>query len=137
MRWSDARESWQIEKRIHRRRTVNPDTYPREAVDSFIRFRDGYELIDELPPHGLPTIDRLIQNLRKFDPQRMMQELGIHTADQLADAYDRRDEERRELARKRRNAKFRDRAGDIYDAMAWDEGRTVAVPRSYRFSERN
>ena len=61
VRWSEQREAWQIETRIHRPRTVNPDTYPREAMESFIRFRDGYELLDELPPHGLPTIDRFIE----------------------------------------------------------------------------
>jgi hypothetical protein len=137
VRWSDAREAWQIERQIHRARTVDPSTYPSEAVDSFLRFRDGFELIDELPPDGLPTPDRLIANLRKFDVTRMMEELGVHTADQLADLYDQRDARRREEARARRNREFRDRGGEIYDAIAWDEGRTVAVPRSYAFSERN
>lgn len=117
MRWSDARETWQLEKRIHRRRTINPDTYPREAVDSFIRFRDGYELIDELPPDGLPTLDRLIENLRKFDPVRMMQELGIHTADQLADAYDERDRKRAAKQTEARNERWRAAAGPIYDTF--------------------
>lgn len=117
VRWSNQREAWQLEKKIHRSRTVNPDTYPSEAMDSFLRFRDGYELIDELPPRGLPTIDQLIHNLHKFSVTRIMEELGIHTASQLADAYDTRDRARTEKQREARNERWRQMAGPIHDTF--------------------
>lgn len=130
VRWSDARESWQLEKKIHRARTVNPDKYPSEAVDSFIRFRDGYELIEEYAPRELPVLDKLIAGLRRGSVTRLMAELGIHTAGQLADAYDARDRRRAEEQRARRNRMASEHAGELYDAIAWDEGRRVSVPQN-------
>lgn len=118
VRWSDARESWQLEKRIHRARTVNPDTYPSEAVDSFLRFRDGYELIDEIAPRELPPVDRMILNLRYGSVERIMEELGVRTAAQLADKYDERDRLREAATRARRNERAYERAEFIFDAYS-------------------
>jgi len=117
VRWSQQRESWQLEKKIHRARTVNPDTYPSEAVDSFVRFRDGYELIEEFAPRELPVCDKLIQGMRWGSVTRLMEELGIHTADQLANAYDARDRDRAEKQRQVRNDRWRQAAGPIYDSF--------------------
>jgi hypothetical protein len=118
VRWSDARESWQLEKRIHRARTVNPDTYPSEAVDSFQRFRDGYELIAEIEPRELPAIDRMIFNLRYGSVERIMAELGVTTAAQLADKYDERDRLREERKRAQRNERAFEKAEFIFDSFS-------------------
>lgn len=118
VRWSDVRERWQLEEKCSFRRTVNPDLYPRSAVDSFIRFRDGYVMVDEFEPHDLPVVDKLIMGLRRNSVENLMRETGAVTADQLADAYDRRDRERAEAQRKRRNENWIAQAGPIHDSFS-------------------
>jgi hypothetical protein len=117
VRWSDVRERWQLEEKISFRRVVNPDNYPRSAVDSFIRFRDGYVMVDEFEPHDLPTLDKLIMGLRRGSIENLMAETGAVNAGQLADAYDRRDAERAEKIRQQRNQNWIDQAGPIHESF--------------------
>lgn len=132
MRWSGMFECWQLEKQINRRRTVDPSTYPAAAVDSFIRFRDGYDLVEEFHPQRLPSVDRLVEGLRFGSITRIMEELGFKHSGQLADYYDERDRARKEYAWRKAKERNKDFAAEeFYDRMAWMEGRRAVVPKRW------
>lgn len=133
VRWSSVYDVWMLEQRIWWARSVDPDTYPRAAEDSFIRFRDGYTLEMEFEPRRLPSVDVLAEFLRWGNLGRCMDAAGVKTLDQL-DAYKRAKEaERRAAIHAVNKEKAREYAGDMFDQLAWMEGRTVTVPK--RFEE--
>lgn len=132
MRWSDMQQCWQLERKITRPRTVDPSTYPAGALDSFIRFRDGYNLVYEFHPQRLPQIDKLIVGLRHDDIERIMDEYGFRHSGQVADHYDARDRARKEEEWRKVKATNADFAAEeLFDPMAWMEGRRVAVPKRW------
>lgn len=125
VRWSDAREMWQLEEKIAYTRTVDPNRYPRAAVDSFRRFSDGYRLLEEWLPRRIPSVDRLITGLRRGNAVRIMDELGLANSDQW-EAYLRYKEQKAAEARWAKDKeRGREYAGEFYDSLAWLEGRTV------------
>lgn len=132
MRWSAMRETWQLEERIHYQRNVDPNRYPKQAVDSFIRFSDGFRLLSELPPRQLPAVDRLITGLRQGSVTRIMDELGVRTHEEWAALLDYRDKERAAAKWLKDKERGREYAGQFYDDLAWAEGRTVAASHSVR-----
>jgi hypothetical protein len=132
VRWSDHHEFWMLEERISYPRTVNPDRYPREALDSFRRFSDGYRLLDQWPPQRLPSVDRLVTGLRQGSVQRIMDELGVKNAEQWAAAMDARDARRNAEKWRKDKERGAEYAGEFYDRLAWAEGRTVAASHSRR-----
>jgi len=125
-------QCWLLERKITRPRTVDPSTYPAGALDSFIRFRDGYNLVYEFHPQQLPQIDKLIVGLRHDDIERIAEEYGFKHSGQLADHYDERDRQRREAAwrkTKQTNADFA--AEELFNPLQWMEGRRVTVPKRW------
>lgn len=133
VRWSNVYDVWMLEQRIWWKRDVDPAKYPAEAVDSFLRFRDGYTLEMEFEPRRLPAVDVLIEFLRWGNLGRCMDALGIKNVDQLHQYQLAKKAEREAQAHAINKEKARDYAGDFYDQLAWMEGRTVTVPR--RFEE--
>lgn len=134
MRWAtDGSERWLLERRANFRRVEpDPNKYPREAVDTFIRHRDGYYLAGVYDPWRLPEVHRLIAYLRSQDTRYM--DLGGGDAVEQAMRYADRLEEKEnaERARIRKSQTFVETGAgaELYDQLAWEEGRRVAVPRN-------
>lgn len=133
MRWSERRESWLLERRAtYARLDINPSKYPSEAVDTFIRHRDGYYLAGEYGPRSLPDPHFLVIYLKANDSTRM--DLGggsdVEKAARLAQMFE--DRETEQITKKRRDESFYESGagGELYDRLAWEEGRRVSVPRS-------
>lgn len=133
VRWSNVYDVWMLEQRIWWQRDVNPDTYPRAAMDSFIRFHDGYTLEMEFEPEKLPSVDLLCEHLRWGNLARCMDAAGIKTVAQLETYKKAKEAERAAHIHQVNKEKARDYALDFYDQLAWMEGRTVTVPS--RFAE--
>lgn len=136
MRWSDVREEWRLERKANFARTdIDPDKYPRDAVDTFICRRDGYYLAGRYEPHRLPPADLLVQILLANDTARM--DVPGATAEEQADNYMRgiyEAEIAKERKLKKENSFEHSGAGsELYDKLAWDEGRRAAVPGNYNF----
>ena len=132
MRWSERRECWLLERRANYRRVdINPEKYPAEALDTFIQHRDGYYLAGFYPPTHLPNVDRLVEYLRSQDPDLM--DLGpgdaVERAARLAEAIEAREAEQLAKARREQTFEHSGAGADLYDSLAWEEGRRVAVPR--------
>lgn len=140
MRWSDAKEQWHLEQRAgYARLDINPEHYPAEAVDTFLCMRDGYFLSGVYPPRGLPQVDRLVSYLRAHDVRRL--ELGggsdADRAQRLADMYDARDEAYRAKLMRDQSFEASGAGAELYDRLAWEEGRRRAVPSNYNRTGRS
>lgn len=125
VRWSTAREAWQLEEKIAYERTVDPNRYPRAAVDSFRRFSDGYRLLEEWGPRGIPSVDRLITGLRQGNAVRIMDSLGLANTDQWHALLLHKERQAAALRWEKDKERGREYAGEYYDSLAWAEGRTV------------
>ncbi len=134
MRWAaDGSERWLLERKANVRRVEpDPNKYPREAIDTFIRHRDGFYLAGVYPPWRLPDPHRLVTFLRSQDPTLM--DLGGGTDVERAARYAERLEEREDAlrAKARREQSFEESGAgaELYEALAWEEGRRVSVPRN-------
>lgn len=134
MRWAaDGSERWLLERRANFKRVEpDPNKYPRTAIDTFIRHRDGYYLAGQYPPASLPNPHRLVSYLRSQDPDLM--DLGPGDAVERAARYAERLEaaEEAKLAKARKEQTFAESGAgaELYDQLAWDEGRRVSVPRN-------
>lgn len=133
MRWSDVRECWLLEQRAYYARLdINPEKYPRDALDTFIQHRDGYFLTGMYAPRDLPNVDRLIQFLYAHDVRRM--DLGggsdADRAARLADMYDARDAAYRAKLKRENSFEHTGAGAELYDQLAWEEKRRVSVPNS-------
>lgn len=132
MRWSEPRETWVLERRAnYRRREVNPDKYPRTAVDTFIRMRDGYYLAGEYAPDRLPEPHRLVAYLRSQDPNLRADFAGdpVEAAARYAQRLEEKERAAEERAAKNERPSETGAAQELYDMLAWEEGRRVSVPR--------
>jgi hypothetical protein len=125
VRWSDVRETWQLEEKIAYTRTVDPNRYPRAAVDSFRRFSDGYRLLEEWRPRRIPSVARLITGLRQGNAVRIMDELGLANSDQWEALLRYKEKQAAERRWQKDKERGREYAGEFYDSLAWLEGRTV------------
>lgn len=133
MRWAqDGSERWLLERKANFPRVEpNPNKYPRSAIDTFIRHRDGYYLAGYYEPRRLPDPHRLVAFLRSQDTRLM--DLGpgdvVEQAARLAERLEEQENAAVEKAR-RDNSFFESGAGaELYDALAWEEGRRVSVPK--------
>lgn len=131
MRWSDVREEWRLERKCNYARTdIDPDKYPADAVDTFVMRRDGYYLAGRYHPHGLPPADLLVAILRANDTA-LMDVPGATPEEQAA-----RWVEQTEAREKAKEQKLKEDnsfygsgvGGELYDRLAWEEGRRVAIP---------
>lgn len=133
MRWSqDGSERWLLERKANFRRvSPNPNTYPREAIDTYIRHRDNYYLAGFYAAPHLPRIDRLIPFLRSQDTALM--DLGggtdVEKAARLADRLEAKENEVKDRARKAQTFVESGAGAELYDRLAWEEGRRVSVPK--------
>lgn len=135
MRWSEVRETWLLEQRAHYARLdINPADYPRNALDTFIQHQDGYFLSGMYEPRSLPQVDRLVQFLYAHDTRRL--DLGggsdADRARRLADMYDTRDAAYRTKLKRDNSFEATGAGGELYERLAWEEGRRVSVPSSYK-----
>ena len=134
MRWAqDGSERWLLERKANFRRVEpDPNKYPRDAIDTFIRHRDGYYLAGFYAAAHLPRIDRLIPFLRSQDTARM--DLGggsdADKAARLADRLEARENALKEKARQEQTFVATGAGAELYDQLAWDEGRRVSVPKN-------
>lgn len=136
MRWSDRQECWLLEKKAaYSRVDIDPKKYPKEAVDTFIQRRDGYYLSGSYPANHLPQIDRLLAYLRSQDPVRMglNPNKPLEEAARIATAIEAREAEERRRVRKSQTYEGSGVGGELYDRLAWEEGRRAAVPSNYAF----
>lgn len=122
-------------KATYARLDINPEKYPREAVDTLKRMQDGYFLVGEYAPERLPDADRLVAFLRSQDPDRM--DLGggdpVERAARLASAIEDREAEEKRALRRSQSFSESGVGGELYDQLAWEEGRRAAVPGNYAF----
>lgn len=133
VRWSPHREEWRLEQKCNYARVdINPANYPAQAIDTFIMRRDGYFLAGRYEPERLPPVDLLIAILRANDTTRM--DLPGATSEARAAAYMEKVEERENAAeaklKKDNTFEHSGAGGELYDRLAWEEGRRVAVPRT-------
>jgi hypothetical protein len=133
IRWSGKDEEWRLERKANYQRTdINPDKYPEEAIDTFIMRRDGFYLAGKYEPrHFLMRYpDILVKVLVANDTTKMNvpgatdEERAANFAKSLEEA---------ELAAKikvQREQSFEGSGlgAQLYDDLAWSEGRRVAVP---------
>lgn len=131
LRWSERSETWLLERKANYARTdIDPARYPRDAVDTFIQRRDGYYLAGRYEPRSLPPVDLLVRILLANDPARMSVE-GDTPEEQARNFCDMLEErERAEVERANKDASFYETGlgGELYDQLAWAEGRRVSVP---------
>lgn len=131
LRWSERMECWLLERKaMYARTDINPDTYPREAIDTFIQRRDGYYLAGRYEPHALPPASLLVRILLANDTTRM--EIEGKTPEERAQNYmDALEEKERADVEKARVENSFEGSGvgsELYDQLAWAEGRRVTVP---------
>lgn len=132
MRWAeDGSERWLLERRANFRRVPpDPNKYPRDAIDTFIRHRDGFYLVGFYEPRSLPPVDRLVTFLRSQDTARM--DLGPGTPEEqavrIAEKFEEREREQSRKNKEDQSFYHSGAGGELYDRLAWEEGRRVAVP---------
>lgn len=131
MVWSDVRECWRLERRAHyARMDINPANYPASAIDTFRMRRDGFYLCGEYPPYRLPQVDRLVAYLRANDPTRM--DLGggdeVERAVRFCERLEEREAAERKAASRALSFEESGQGSELYDQLAWAEGRRVAIP---------
>lgn len=136
MRWSDVREEWRLERKATFARTnIDPDKYPRDAVDTFLCRRDGYYLAGRYAPTKLPPADLLVQILRANDTA-LMDVPGANADEQAANwiaDVQRKESEYDAKLRKQETFAESGAGSELYDRLAWDEGRRAAVPPNLNF----
>jgi len=134
MRWAeDGSERWLLERKANFRRVPpDPQKYPRSAIDTFIRHRDGYYLTGVYEPNRLPNPHRLVEYLRSQDPTLM--DLGggsdVERAARYAERLEAREAAQRAKARREQSFEESGAGAELYDILAWEEGRRVTVPRN-------
>lgn len=113
LRWSEQNHEWLLEAKTSRLHVhlVDPDRYPVEAMDTFIRHRDGYFLLRPFAPDELPSCTLLIRGLETGERVRQRYE-----AQDLANALDERDAATTEQKRQKRREKCRELGSELYDA---------------------
>lgn len=131
LRWSERREEWLLERKSnYARLDIDPAKYPASAVDTFIQRRDGYYLAGFYHPRGLPPAELLVKILQANDPNRM--DIPGETPEEQAQYFiDKMEEREREVIQKGREENSFAGSGvgaELYDQLAWAEGRRVAVP---------
>lgn len=134
IRWSERQECWLLERKArYARANINPALYPREAVDTFIQLRDGYYTAGRYSPNGLPPVDLLVRILRANDTALM--DIPGATPEEQANAWcDMAEEVEAEAKRRAALAETFEATGigsEMYDQLAWAEGRRVSVPSNY------
>lgn len=133
IRWSERHEWWLLERKARfARANINPANYPREAIDTFIQLRDGYYTAGRYRADNLPPADLLVRILRANDTA-LMDVPGFTPEEQAQNWCDRAEEvEREAVMRANKDASFVESGvgGELYDQLAWAEGRRVSVPRS-------
>lgn len=137
MRWSERKEQWLLERKAaYKRLNVDPNKYPADAIDTFIQHRDGYYTAGVYEPTRLPHVERLVAYLRA--DVALMEKMAtaadpVERAAQLAYAFESRDAERQRKVRKEQSFEHTGAGGELYDRLAWEEGRRAAVPRGLNF----
>lgn len=131
LRWSERFDFWLLERKARYARTdIDPSKYPRDAVDTFIQRRDGYYTAGRYMPRGLPPVELLVRILLANDPDRMS--VPGATPEERANNFVNAMEEREaaELAEANKDGSFQHTGlgAELYDQLAWAEGRRVAVP---------
>jgi hypothetical protein len=133
IRWSERQEVWLLERKARfARLDINPKNYPSEAVDTFIQLRDGYYRAGRYEPTGLPPVELLVKILLANDTALMAVE-GKTPEDQANAWCDAAEEMEREAKRRAAKEQTFEHSGigsDMYDQLAWAEGRRVSVPRN-------
>jgi hypothetical protein len=133
IRWSGRDEEWRLERKANYQRTdINPEKYPEDAVDTFIMRRDGYYLAGKyMPRHFLmnhPEI--LVKVLLANDTTRM--DVAGATDEERAANFAKSLEEAETAAKMKvqHDQSFYESGlgAQLYDDLAWAEGRRVAVP---------
>lgn len=133
IRWSGRDENWRLERKANYQRTdINPDKYPEDAVDTFIMRRDGYYLAGQyVPRHFLmrePEI--LVKVLLANDTTRM--DVAGATDEERAANFAKSLEEAENAAKLKvqhdQSFYASGLGAQLYDDLAWAEGRRVAVP---------
>jgi len=131
IRWSNRQECWLLERRANYGRVdIDPAKYPKDAIDTFIQRRDGMYTAGRYHPNGLPPVELLVKILRANDTARM--DIAGKTPEEQAENYcnmlEEQEAERVRLANK--NASFVESGvgNELYDQLAWAEGRRVSVP---------
>lgn len=133
IRWSERREEWFLERKArYQRLDIDPEKYPRDAIDTFIQLRDGYYLAGRYDPRGLPDVHLLVKILLANDTALM--NIPGNTPEDQANAWcDRAEEVERQAIEKARIEHSFTGSGigsEMYDQLAWAEGRRVSVPRN-------
>jgi len=133
IRWSIRDENWRLERKANYLRTdINPDKYPEDAVDTFIMRRDGYCMVGRYAPgHFLISHPELLVKVLIANDTSRMDVEGATPEEQAANFS--RGIEEAENAEKLKFAKDRSfyesgLGSQLYDDLAWAEGRRVAVP---------
>lgn len=131
MRWSERQECWLLERRANYARVdIDPAKYPRDAMDTFIQRRDGFYTAGRYSPRGLLPVELLVRILLANDPTRM--DIPGATDEERAENFMNamEEREREELRRANLSGSFQHTGlgGELYDQLAWAEGRRVTVP---------
>lgn len=131
IRWSERQECWLLEQKVQYARVdIDPAKYPREAIDTFIQRRDGYYTAGKYPPRGLLPVELLVKVLLANDTRRM--DVPGATPEEQAENFMNAMEEREHqaiLKGREENSFYGSGIGaEMYDQLAWAEGRRVAVP---------
>ena len=122
LRWSNQNHEWLLEAKNTRGcSNIDPNQYPVEATDTFIRARDGDYLLLPFEPRDLPPIQVLIQGLEAGERFH-----HIRSAEQWADRLDMLDQAATDAKRATRRANVRAEAGELYDAR-WTSHRPSAT----------
>lgn len=133
IRWSGRDQNWRLERKANYKRIdINPTQYPAHAVDTFTMRRDGYYLVGTYEPRHwlIQHPDMLVKVLLANDTTRM----DIPGKDEVERAANyAKSLEETEIAEKANFARSQSfyetgLGGELYDELAWAEGRRVAVP---------
>lgn len=136
IRWSVMKECWLLERKANYARVdIDPSKYPEHALDTFIQRRDGYYTAGAYHPQRLLPVDFLVQILLANDTARM-EVPGATPEEQAANYCDMMEERERAFnAKLVKDQTFKESGAgaDLYDQLAWEEKRRVAVPSKYAF----
>lgn len=133
IRWSERKHEWLLERKSnYARLDIDPSKYPSEAVDTFIQRRDGYYLAGRYHPRGLPPADVLVRILVANDPDRM-DVAGATPEERAKNFMDAMEGVEADVVKKARVENSFSGSGvgsELYDQLAWAEGRRVSVPKN-------
>lgn len=133
IRWSGRDQNWRLERKAtYQRIDINPSQYPQHAVDTFIMRRDGYYLVGTyLPNHWLMNNPRMLVKVLKANDTTLLTVPGNTELERAANyAKSLEEAEQTEKANFATSQSFYETGlgAQLYDDLAWAEGRRVAVP---------